>query len=151
MGAYPHPCPCGLLTSQPTFLDPMPLARMIFHAYGMCIYVLCMGAPRQAISERCLILAKTHLLQKGMSANKDKAPAASLKRCEHGLGLPIHIKMVSSLMHIDYHTILVLNRSLYMGIILPWLLSLLGVNSYERVWLHAGMRWVGCGGLAAPG
>ena len=44
---------------------------------------------------------------------KNKAHAASLKSRKHGLGLPIHIKMLVILINIGYYTILVLNMALY--------------------------------------
>ena len=46
-------------------------------------------------------------------SDKKKAPAASLKRRKHGLGLPIHIKVLLILGNIRYYIILVLNRLLY--------------------------------------
>ena len=38
---------------------------------------------------------------------KKKAPAASLKRSNNGLGLPNHIKMISIWINIDYYMRLV--------------------------------------------
>ena len=45
-----------------------------------------------------------------MSNKKQKE--ASLKRCEHGLGLPIHMKMLLIFIEIGYYTVLILNRAL---------------------------------------
>ena len=53
---------------------------------------------------------------------KKKAPAASLKRSNNGLGLPIHIKKVPILLNISYHIILPIYMNLlyinYIGSIL---------------------------------
>ena len=46
--------------------------------------------------------------------NKKKAPAASLKRSNNGLGLPIHIKKVSILLNIRYY---ILNIRYYLYIL----------------------------------
>ena len=48
---------------------------------------------------------------------KEKTPAASLKRRKHGLGLPIHIKYQPILINVGYHIILVLNSLLYINYI----------------------------------
>ena len=42
--------------------------------------------------------------------NNNKTCAASLKRCEWGLGLPIHIKMLLILMNITCYTPLVFKK-----------------------------------------
>ena len=55
---------------------------------------------------------KNMSFSKGACLNKQKTPAASLKRRKHGLGLPIHIKKVSILINIRYYIILVLNSLL---------------------------------------
>ena len=49
--------------------------------------------------------------------NKKQKPAASLKRRNNGLGLPIHIKKLSVLLNIGYYIILVLNSVLYINYI----------------------------------
>ena len=59
------------------------------------------------------MLTKTVILKKGVSVNKQKVPAASLQRRKWGLGLPIHIKMLSILSNILYYIIFVINRVLY--------------------------------------
>ena len=50
-------------------------------------------------------------------STKKKTPAASLKRCKHGLGLPIHIKYQLILINIRYYMVLVLNKLLYINYI----------------------------------
>ena len=71
------------------------------------------------------VVSKTH-----MSASRKKVPAASLKHRNQGLGIPMHIQMQFIGIHIDYYTLLVLNRvqpSLYyISIQLPLLLILFG-------------------------
>ena len=71
---------------------------------------------------------------KACRSSKTQAPAASLKRCTLGLGLPVHIEVQFILTNVSFilinlvitpklnNTLLVLNRS----IILPLILSLLG-------------------------
>ena len=49
---------------------------------------------------------KNMSFSKGACLQKKKAPAASLKRSNNGLGLPIHIKKVAILLNIRYYMIL---------------------------------------------
>ena len=67
--------------------------------------------------KNCVLLLKTCLFQKAHVNKKKQAPAASLKRSNNGLGLPIHIKKVPILLNIRYYIILVLNSLLYINYI----------------------------------
>ena len=57
----------------------------------------------QCLTKTCFF-SKRHVYKK-------KTSAASLKRREHGLGLPKHIRILLILMNIGYHAILVLNKT----------------------------------------
>ena len=52
-----------------------------------------------------------------MSKQTKKAPAASLKRRNNGLGLPIHIKKLPILLNIRYYIILPIYSLLYINYI----------------------------------
>ena len=59
-------------------------------------------------------------------SQKNKRPAASLKHRKWDLGLPIHVEMSLILNNIDYYTILVLNRVLYIAYIVLAIDAFLG-------------------------
>ena len=52
-----------------------------------------------------------------MSKKEKKTSAASSKRRKHGLGLPIHMKMLLIFINIRYYIILVSNRVFYVNYI----------------------------------
>ena len=51
-------------------------------------------------------IVKNMSFSKGACLKKQKTPAASLKRRNNGLGLPIHIKKLPILLDIRYYIIL---------------------------------------------
>ena len=66
----------------------------------------------------CHVLTKTDLsLKRHVVFYKKLTLVASLKRRRWGLGIPTRIKVQSKLMNIDYYTLLVLNRVLYLDYI----------------------------------
>ena len=65
------------------------------------------------IDKKWVKLLTTCLFQKAHVYKKKKAPAASPKRRNNGLGLPIHIKKVPILLNIRYYIILPIYSLLY--------------------------------------
>ena len=61
---------------------------------------------------------------------KKKTPAASLKRSNNGLGLPIHIKMISILLNISYY---ILNIRYYLHILPIYIIYILPI--YYLRWM----------------
>ena len=92
-----------------------------------------------SINEYCQLLTKIGFYLKVRSKNT-KCSQQAWNAVTHGLVLAKHIRMLFILISIGYYTVLALNRAPTLAIILPWLFSLLGVNT----------SWFPLGGCLLP-